>query len=758
MSTTISTFPLTSTTLVGGMGGFTIPLTVTLTSSDVTRNIQVSTDGGLTYIDHPISLTSTTAIVANISTYITNVKVTGAPGDSLSMLNGANTFGSGVVVDDSPAYPDVIIGLEARPLASVFGKGTVTIIGDGYKVVSTSDGISWSSVGSSELLANRPTAALFGKGSWFDGSKTYSSDSVYWVAIKSENDIDNPNLILPFVEAGVRSIPTGTVVSTARGTGFNGYGYAYLRDPQTAFDTVTLLEIKRTAGLTGTDRWNSIVLEVIDMYNEASDVLFYGTGALVLAHATLVVGDTAEDTLSNLVFPMLDNANRPVTLNSSNLPKRFGIRYRALNSGGTAAVCGDRRTDVTTPNTVITMYNSVPARSGATFTGGFYFNGTAWAQLQSTAHKSIGFELSLSTPQKAAKLLEPSGKFLLNNWKARLARINDGQAIAANVMVIGDSWANSEVILSRPIARKLKSSYGDAGPGYLGLAFGYAATMSGGCDSAQASAAQTGAWVNDFSATGKGMDGVSVSSTTVGDSIAITLAGTARRANLFFYRQTTGGTVRWKVGAGAWTSISTAGTTGMASAAIDFGGEITGVTITIEVEVAGASGCILHGIDLQRDVAGVRVHKLGHSGGQASTFVNVGSSVMFAEVSAMAADLAIIVFTTNEKAAGTTPTAMIANIKEICTRIREVRPYCDIVLVSPANNNSESYVYTFSEYETAMYNFSQTWGCGFFPCKTVLGAFGDFSHSVLCTDTVPHPNSAGGELLAKTLINELIGL
>jgi len=181
MSATLSTFTLTSTSLIEGMGGFTIPLTVTLNSSDVTRKIQISADGGLSYIDAPISLTSASTLVANISTAITNIKVTGVPGDTLSMLNTPNAFGSGVVADSSPTYPDVLTGLEARPLASVFGKGTVTIIGSGYKVVSTSDEVSWYSRGSSDSVANMPSAALFGKGEWKVGNTSYHSNGKTWV-------------------------------------------------------------------------------------------------------------------------------------------------------------------------------------------------------------------------------------------------------------------------------------------------------------------------------------------------------------------------------------------------------------------------------------------------------------------------------------------------------------------------------------------------------------------------------------------------
>jgi lysophospholipase L1-like esterase len=196
----------------------------------------------------------------------------------------------------------------------------------------------------------------------------------------------------------------------------------------------------------------------------------------------------------------------------------------------------------------------------------------------------------------------------------------------------------------------------------------------------------------------------------------------------------------------------------MVTAAMDFGGEITATTITIEIETAGTTGVTLHGIDLRRDIAGVRVHKLGHSGAVASTFTNIPEDIYFPELSALAPDLALINFTINEVYGNVSPVVMIANIRTIIRRIREVRPYCDICLISPSDNAMEVNTYKFAEYENAIYQLSIDLKCAYFPSKTVIGVFGDMLHNVLTGDTVPHPNSAGGQLLGRTLVNELLTL
>lgn len=632
----------------------------------------------------------------------------------------------------------------------------MSLINDGINWIKTNDeGIPVTKVLEELTWVNKPTAAEFGRGqAWFsDIEAAGNSDGNSW-HIDADKHASNIQSSL----SGVKSTFSGTETSTARGATFNGWGYTYLRNNLTQFDTVTIKEIKRAAGLSGTDLWATIKVEVVDMSDESTAAKYWSDGAL-LASAVIAV-DSAVDILSNLVFNLLDPTGRAIVLNSTNLPTRFGIRYSAYNGGGTNAVCGDNRAANQTQDTVGVLNRSVPARTlNATATAGFYKINGVWQQVNSATYKALDLTLSLSTDTLPITILEPYGKYNLTSFKARLARILDSQTIVANIGVIGDSWANIQYIIGRPIARKLKTLYGDAGPGYVGFPTAYTAgPATGNVDDAVATIARTGTWVTDNTSSAKGVDGFSISSSTVGDSIAITLIGTARRAVLHYYAQAAGGAVRWKVDAGAWTTISTVGTARMATAEIDFGADITGVVVTIEVETAGTSGVILHGVDLKKDTAGVRVHKLGHSGGYASTITAIDENIGYVQLAALALDLAVIVFTTNEMTNGITPSVMVDNIKTIIRRIKECRPYCDIVLVSPSDNATESNTYKHSEYEQAMYQLARDLRIGFFPCKTVIGVHGDYFHNALVADTVPHPNSAGGELLGRTLAKELLEL
>jgi len=616
-------------------------------------------------------------------------------------------------------------------------------------------GSEWQSVASGPI-ASRPSAIDFGIGQWTDDNGVMSiSDGTKWT---EQSFINNSDQFIPTIVAGTKSTFSGTQSSTLSGAGFNGWGYIYLRDNLTAFDTVTIAQIVRAIGLSGNDLWSSIVLEVVDMSDETSNTTFFNS-TNIIASATLAV-NPALDTISNLVFPLLDGLSRPITLNSNNLPTRFGIRYKARNSSGTAAVCGKIKTDVKTNDTVGLLVNSVPTRSvGNTYTAAFYLSAGVWSAVASAIDKALVFTLSLSVELQKSSAYVPIGKFNLNNFKSKLAKIYDGQTLAANIICIGDSWIQNNVIFARPVARLLKTRHGDAGPGFTGFGVNYSTVVANGADDTEATAALTGAWVTTTDTTSKGLDSSSIKSSTIGDSVVITLGGIARRAVIHYYAQPGGGDMQWKVGAGAFTTISTANATAkMLFAEIDFGSEITATTITIAVQTAGTAGVTLHGIDLRRDIAGVRVHKLGHAGAVASTFTSIQEIIWTQELVSLQPDLALINFTINEAANNISPEEMISNIRIIVRRIREVRPYCDICLISPSDNAMEVNTYKFAEYENAIYQLSIDLKCAYFPAKTVTGVFGDMLHNVLTGDTVPHPNSAGGELLGRTLVNELLAL
>lgn len=83
-----------------------------------------------------------------------------------------------VIKDDT--FPSEIDSLAERPTAAAFGKGDLLIANANYRIKCTSDSVSWDSHGYSDSITNRPLASVLGKGSWQVNvdAKTYLSDGL----------------------------------------------------------------------------------------------------------------------------------------------------------------------------------------------------------------------------------------------------------------------------------------------------------------------------------------------------------------------------------------------------------------------------------------------------------------------------------------------------------------------------------------------------------------------------------------------------
>lgn len=559
------------------------------------------------------------------------------------------------------------------------------------------------------------------------------------------------------VSAGITAKVTGPFTANPRGTGIAGWGYLFMRDPDVQFDTVVLPGLARTAGLSGNDCWSSIVMEVADASDETNASTLFGS-AEIIAKATLAVTQSA-DVLGELRFALTDPTGRPIVLGPHNLPARYCVRYRAVNASNTDAVAGETRPGLSTDYFVQAVGYSIPTLGTTAQVGSaLRVQGGTYSTFNGAQYSPFSFILSDDCADRPVRT--PEGRYNLPNWLAQLAKIQDGQNVVATVLGVGDSWMHNNIRFAKPIAKALKAKFGDAGPGFLGFAFAFGSVFAGGADDSVAWLARSGTWADDLTNSAKGLDAYSVSSSTVGASITVTLTATgfARRAKLHYWALPGGGDVRWRVGAGAWTTISTAAASaGMTIADIDFGAEITATTITLEVLTAG-NGVILHGIDMRRDTAGVRFQKLGHSGGKASDFMGVAEAITLTELASLSPDLVLICFTTNEMTGGVAPASMGANIEAFIRRVRKARPYCDFLLIAPFDNAPEGSVYPWAEYETELARVAVKHRAGFFPTQALIGTWGDGNKRGLVQDTIPHPTSAGGYMLSGVLLRDFLSL
>ena len=562
------------------------------------------------------------------------------------------------------------------------------------------------------------------------------------------------------VTAGV-SAPAPLAVRNPRGNGISGWGQIYQHDGALAFDRVVLHGMARNAGLSGDDLWATLLVEVVECSNRTNASAVVNQG-VVLARGTLELAQGTDAITSDLSVPMTDPAGRPIVLGPTNLPRLFCVRYSTQNADGTRAVAGDSRT-ASTPTYVIADALDAGVPGVAAGRPGVWYQSQAtgnWVFNSGALVPGLSMDLVLSD---TTALPDPSplceGWRYLHGWRAALARLLDGQAAPAVIAALGDSWVAGETRWLQPLARQLKTRYGDAGPGYVGVALSFGVTLTGGSDAAQASVARSGSgWVDaDAATTTRGVDGQHTYNNTVGDAVVITISGTARRGVLHYYRQPAGGGIRWRLGAGTWTSISTAGTAGHATATLDFGAEVTGQSLRIEIETTGADGTILHGVDLQRDVAGVRVAKLGNSGSQCGKVLLTDEAIQRGALSAIAPHLVVLCWATNEQqqVPAVSPDELVANLRIMIRRVRQAVPYVDILLFSPGPLARYGDPWQTWQYRDAVRALATEQGCAWINCEQALGTWSDAQRGGLMADTV-HPSSVGGQVLAGVLMRELL--
>jgi len=75
-----------ATPVVASMLGAPLPVTITLKSADVTRNVQLSTDGGTEYFSPAFDQTTATMLVLVVTSNITHIKITGVANDTWRVL------------------------------------------------------------------------------------------------------------------------------------------------------------------------------------------------------------------------------------------------------------------------------------------------------------------------------------------------------------------------------------------------------------------------------------------------------------------------------------------------------------------------------------------------------------------------------------------------------------------------------------------------------------------------------------------------
>jgi lysophospholipase L1-like esterase len=322
---------------------------------------------------------------------------------------------------------------------------------------------------------------------------------------------------------------------------------------------------------------------------------------------------------------------------------------------------------------------------------------------------------------------------------------------------LGDSLTVQEFITG-PLRQDLIAQYGNAGVGWN-------AFYTGGGWPLNMTMVSQGTWTERDQVPGAfGLNAYDCNTTDTATPASRTLTGAASvsdRIVFHYIKQPGGGSLRYRVDAGSWTTISTANATTVPATITISGLPLANHDFTVEIVTAGTAGISPLGADFQIGKPGVRFHMMGNTGSRLSQWAAQNGAIQQQIIAALAPDLVGIQFSTNEQSNLESPPSMVAAYTTMIGRSRAAVPNVDIVLATDpdtANSSNPSFTPTV-EYSVAVQDLARSLGVGFMDFYKVMGDYPSANALGLYGDTV-HPNAAGGKALADFVygyINDGIG-
>ena len=340
------------------------------------------------------------------------------------------------------------------------------------------------------------------------------------------------------------------------------------------------------------------------------------------------------------------------------------------------------------------------------------------------------------------------GRANLAGWRAGVGRSRLGLG-PATLVLVGDSWVNTTFRAVNPLRARLLDVLGEEAGVYLSAFIGHGSY--GGY-----SRGRTGTWADQDLGAARGVDGAHATSSTPGSQY--TIAGDMDALVIGYYRQPGGGTLRYRVGEGAWADQSTDGVAGFGSVEVGgLGG--AGASVTVEVSTAGTAGVTLTGFEPRRDVpSGYRLYKVGNGGARASQYIDLDAATWQAGLGALASDVGgvdavALLLGTNDAAAGVSAETFSANLGALVSRIRQAVPTASVVLVPSGPNGHGTAGPLMAGYRDAVRDAAVSMGCGFVDLYAAMGSsYADALALGLTTsaDNV-HPSPLGGEVIGSAV-------
>ena len=338
--------------------------------------------------------------------------------------------------------------------------------------------------------------------------------------------------------------------------------------------------------------------------------------------------------------------------------------------------------------------------TNAMFIGAFitqYYNGLAknfakydrlltwgeWVQFCSgVVYPFAGVPAPSTDPRWA---LATEGRANLTNFSAS---VTGGYS---KIILVGDSWMDLDDIPAR-FRSSLQTTYGDGGGGYWTFC-----NSLGNQDARVTSVSRTGTWT-ETSNTGHGIEASHVTATA---AAAINFTGTFDAITIHYRQVSGGGDFRYRVDAGGWTTVNTAGATAYGTSTIS---GLANSSHAVNVEWVSGT-VVVFGAYMTSGSTGIVVNRCGHTGMTTGNLAGVDGTNWTAAATSLDPDLAIITLGTNDQTTNVTPATYISNMATIIGRLPAG---CDVVVAMPADtirrwSASGATTYSIYDYAEAMY-------------------------------------------------------
>lgn len=330
---------------------------------------------------------------------------------------------------------------------------------------------------------------------------------------------------------------------------------------------------------------------------------------------------------------------------------------------------------------------------------------------------------------------------LMQNFAARVAM---GQHIT--VAYVGDSLATALGLGNGALRNHFNTAMGIAAPGWVSVhslnAVPYLVTRT-----------RTGAWTEDkASPTAIGPNNSHATTMDLTATLLLSTTGTVTAYVIHYLRQPGGARFRWRIGAGAWTGVSTGGVLAYMTLTVPGGGDLE-----IDIEAVGTAGLTIAGVDIRNDTAGkVTFQKLGSGGATAADYAAMPAAHLTAAYASILPDVVMVMLGINDLFALATPAAVVANVLDLVTTLRAVNPLCDVVLIGPPPVNSGSAA-VIDDINLALRDLAVSEDFTFVNLRDHFGTRAQAVARGLADDiaSTRHPTAEGGDLIGDVLFEAL---